>query len=107
MLQMSLLDNGLDNEFQKAITEDVKRGSGFVDGKERIKSMFSKNITKSDRINLLKNEYGIGGRSIPGGLMQMHDSKGIEITLNTGDKKRFTWQEVHDLILSLINIGEY
>lgn len=106
MKELSSLDKALEEKFQEAITEDLKRGSGFVNGKERIRAMYEKDITKTERIKLLKDEYGIGGYIIDG-LMQSHDSKGITIELETGQKKSYTWNKIHDLILELINSGEY
>jgi len=106
---MSLFEDSLEEKFQKTIMEDLKRGSGFEDGKKRIKEMYKKDITKSERIKLLKDEYGVGGYSFraSGGIRQSHDSKGITIELYTGEEKHYNWNELHDLILTLINIGQY
>ena len=106
MIQMSLFEDTLEEKLVEAITEDLKGGSGFTDGKKRIKAMYEKDITKSERIKLLKDEYGVGGYS-NGEISQKHDSKGIEIELYTGGTKHYTWGEIHDLILTLINIGQY
>jgi len=47
MFQLSLFYNDLEQRFYEAIIADLKRGSGFVNGKIRIKAMFeNKNISK-------------------------------------------------------------
>ena len=110
MMQMSFFEDPTEEEFKKVIVQDLKRGSSFVDGKKRIKEMYKKDITKSERITLLKNEYGVGGHSLTkasGGVSQTHDTTGITIKLYTGEEKHYGWNEIHDLILTLIRIGEY
>lgn len=108
MLQMSLFeDELLEEKFQKAIVEDLKSGSGFAGSKERIKAMYEKDITKSERIKLLKDEYGLGGYSYVNGITQYHDAKGITIKLNTGESKHYNWSKIHDLISLLISSKQY
>lgn len=108
MIQMSLFeDELLEEKFQKAIVEDLKLGSGFAGSKKRIKAMYKKDITKSERIKLLKNEYGVGGYGYVNGTAQHHDAKGITIKLNTGESKHYSWSKIHDLIFTLIKLGGY
>lgn len=107
MIQMSLFEDTLEEKFMEAIIEDLKRGSGFSDGKKRIKAMYKKDITKSERIKLLKDEYGIGGYSYVNGIAQHHDAQGITIKLNTGESKYYSWSKIHDLIFTLIKLREY
>ena len=107
MLQMSLFEDELEKEFKKAIVEALKSGSGFAGSKERIKAMYKKDITKSERIKLLKNEYGIGGCCYVNGITQHHDAKGITIKLNTGESKHYNWSKIHDLISLLISNRQY
>lgn len=108
MLQMSLFeDELLEEKFQKAIIEDLKSGSGFAGSKKRIKAMYKKDITKSERIKLLKNEYGVGGYRYVNGTIQHHDGNGITIELNTGESKHYSWSKIHDLISLLISSKQY
>lgn len=108
MLQMSLFeDELLEEKLQKAIVEDLKSGSGFAGSKKRIKAMYKKDITKSERIKLLKDEYGVGGYGYVNGTIQHHDDKGITIKLNTGESKYYSWSKIHDLIFTLIKLREY
>lgn len=105
MIQMSLFDD--DIKFTDAIITDLKRGSGFENGKKRIRAMYERNITKKQRIELLKKEYGTGGYGSPDGISQRHDSAGITIILKTGEKRHYSWEKIHDLILELISQGQY
>ncbi len=45
--------------------EYAKRGSGFQNGKIRIRNFFAQETTKSKRAKFLKEEYGIGGFAAP------------------------------------------
>lgn len=47
------------------IEEYAKHGSGFENGKKRIKEFFKNNPSIFDRSEFLKKEYGIGGFGIP------------------------------------------
>ena len=66
---------------QRFITEDeidrlFMRGSGFDRGKIRIYLYFQEHTDKKERVDFLKNEYGIGGSG--GGIFsESHDTKGI------------------------------
>lgn len=53
----SFLDNMID--------DCLYRGSGFVDGKKRIKALYKSCIQPTDRANRIKKEYGIGGLGSP------------------------------------------
>lgn len=53
----SFLDNMID--------DCLYRGSGFVDGKKRIKALYKSCIQPTDRANRIKKEYGIGGGGSP------------------------------------------
>ena len=108
MFQLSLFYNDLEQRFYEAIIADLKRGSGFVNGKIRIKAMFeNKNISKEERIKLLKKEYGIGGHSGPNEPTVWYDKSGIGIELKTGEKKKYNWETIHDLLHMLISQGQY
>src|SRR5690625_2544672 len=113
-MQMTLFDTEVDDKIHETFIKDLKRGSGFENGKKRIYEFFNQNLSKDETIKLLKEEYGFGGRSVTG-YSQRHDSKVIKITLdkiNNGKleiigSKQYSWNQVHDAISKLINSGEY
>lgn len=47
------------------IKDYAKHGSGFENGKYRIKKFFAENSNLNDRIKFLKKEYGVGGFGTP------------------------------------------
>lgn len=109
-MQIALFEMDVEEKVHKLFVNDLKRGSGFEDGKKRIHDLFKRNLTKFETIKLLKDEYGIGGRSTlayPEGYRQGHGTKGIEITIGTGEEKQFTWSQVYDELFNLIETGEY
>jgi len=108
------------NEGDNTITNDeikmvLKRGSGVEDGKYRIYSHFLRNKSNKERVQFLRDEYGMGGRShaIPNvdRSYEDHDSKGIAITkgslLEPSAKITLSWAEVAKRIDGLIEDGEY
>lgn len=109
-MQMTLFDIDIDEKIHETFIKDLKRGSGFENGKKRIVEFFEQNISKAETIKLLKDEYGIGGRSTlasQNGYRQSHDAKGIKITIATRESKQYTWSQVYDALLSLIKSEEY
>ena len=67
---------------QDEIDGDIRRGSGFERGKERIFKYFSENHDKKEQAEFLKHEFGIGGRSHVLGhdnFNENHDAKGIRL----------------------------
>lgn len=100
---------------QQFITEDeidrlFMRGSGFDRGKIRIYLYFQEHTDKKERVDFLKNEYGIGGSG--GGIFsESHDTKGI--TFSREDiasplaKVTISWSKAERRIDSLIRTGRY
>lgn len=100
---------------QRFITEDeidrlFMRGNGFDRGKIRIYLYFQEHTDKKERVDFLKNEYGIGGSG--GGIFsESHDTKGI--TFSRGDiasplaKVNISWSRAERRIDSLIRSGKY
>ncbi|WDV44098.1 hypothetical protein PV797_11225 [Clostridiaceae bacterium M8S5] len=97
------------------IDEVLNKGSGFVEGKQRIVDFFAKESTNKERVTFLKNEYGIGGGTL---LIRVddknqsigftsHDAKGISLDIDDGRKIKLTWSKVAKGIDRLINNGEY
>lgn len=98
------------------IEKVVLFGSLFENGKERIYNEFQSLKSNKDHINMLKKEYGTGGRSLSfsdgtsGWLM--HDSKGFTIHKDFKEKKDeinlfLTWNKVGKIIDNLIKRGVY
>lgn len=106
MFQISLFDNPIEEKINEVLLKDLRRGSGFENSKERIRTMFNENISKADRIAKLKKEYGIGGRS---GLeySQMHGSEGLTISISNDERELYSWYDVHDFIEMLILADTY
>jgi len=101
---------------QDEIDSVLGRGSGVSGGKFRIYEYFSNpEHEKKDRIDFLKHEYGIGGRSnaIAGSdhSWEDHDAKGIQ--LDKGDilapytSVTLNWTVVEKRITELIFEGHY
>lgn len=98
------------------LVEDIKRGSGFENGKKKIKEFFIQNKEKKERITFLKKEYGTGGRgwcdnrpnTVTG---DNFNSKGIEVEYNDENCNRvskfYKWTAVEEVINALIIRGEY
>lgn len=114
----------VENPDYKEITQDfteeeltgvLKRGSGTQNGKIRIYQLYQRTLSKKERIDLLKEEYGWYGSTldIQGSSFSMMDcrpSKGITIIkkINNEDYERvMKWSEVEERIGLLIRQNEY
>ena len=102
-------------ELTFGITEDeidsvLMRGSGVYEGKTRIRKFFEAHPDQRDRMEMLKNEYGIGGRSHVingfGGSFESHDGKGIKIAKDE-DEVLISWSRAERIIDRLIKEGRY
>lgn len=94
---------------EREITRVLKRGSGFEDGKFRIAYGYGSTLSKTDRRNLLKAEYGIGGHASPDDYyISTFNGKGIELSSRTlNDEVLYSWSEIADRVDLLINSNEY
>ena len=96
-------------ERTKLLREDLQRGTGFEDGKQRVADHYKKNRPNdSEFAEFLKKEYGCGGHSGPDMPDVSYDSKGVHI--RTADKARaynYTWIEVAKELRGMIESGEY
>src|SRR5690625_814485 len=103
-MQLDLFSTETEEKIHETFIKDLKRGSGFSGGKKRIYDLFNQNLSKTETIKLLKEEYGIGGRSTIaiGGYRQRHDSKGIKIMIITRESKQYSWSQVYDALYNLI-----
>lgn len=98
------------------IEEYAKHGSGFQNGKQRIREFFKNNHSISDRADFLKKEYGIGGFGIPCDKpLSVHggnsNEKGNEIEYfdeNMNNVKIFvSYKQLAETIDNIIAIGTY
>ena len=98
------------------ITEDeidtaMTGGSGFAGGKGRIFTFFQAPHTDKEKVDFLRHEYGIGGRSHAlSGAMGSHedyDGKGLHYKKDGCPDVHFTWEKVAKRITDLIQKGRY
>lgn len=98
------------------LEEFVKRGTGFVNGEKRVLKFLQENKNKKDRVDFLKNEFGVGGfsfSSTESNLLTRGDTnaKGITLRYNNdtdfGIEKKYTWKELVDCIDAMIEKEEY
>ena len=101
---------------QHFITEDeidaaMTNGSSFAGGKGRIFVFFQGNHTDKEKVDFLKREYGIGGRShaLSGATYsgEDHDGKGLHYKKQDCPDVNFTWEKVSKRITALIRKGRY
>jgi hypothetical protein len=94
---------------QALIERQLKRGSGFVDGKKRIFAKFAEHPSIKEFAAFLCDEYGIGGYSI-GRESQHHNGKGIKMEWRSEGNNLdilLNWIQVAEQISKLILRGEY
>ena len=98
------------------ITEDeidaaMTNSSSFAGGKGRIFVFFQGNHTDKEKVDFLKREYGIGGRShtLSGATYsgEDHDGKGLHYKKQDCPDVNFTWEKVSKRITDLIRKGRY
>ena len=98
------------------INDYLKTGSSFENGKFRIYSFFLHEHTTKEKIDFLKNEYGIGGKSpvffnYHGNSGEKHDAKGVILQkgrISEPDVQvKLTWTNVAERLDRLIADGQY
>lgn len=97
------------------VVDVMKRGTGFVDGKQRVYEMFQSISEPSQRAKQIKKEYGLGGVGWPleGYGLHGYDSvkaQGIHFLWRDeeGEKEGYvSWSAVEREIGALIMMGEY
>lgn len=88
----------------------IMQGSNFVGGKERITNLYKKELTKSERVDAIRQEYGTrGGGSFIKGYLWEYDSRGIRVkeTTEWNIVENLTWHEVEEVIGRLIAEDRY
>ena len=93
------------------IDENLRKGSGFSDGKKRIYDFFREEHTLKEKADFLKNEYGIGGSShaLSGamGSGEWHDANGIKYSKGNAEEIKLSWSDVAKRINDLIKENKY
>ena len=97
------------------IKQVVLRGTGFVDGKKRVYNICKTEFVKSERVRLIKNEFGTGGAGWPLEGYGLHgydtfQAKGIRFQWRDeeGEKEGYVnWNAIEEVISALVLTGEY
>ncbi len=96
---------------QDEIEENLKRGSGFSDGKKRIYEFFTEKHDLKEQADFLKNEYGVGGSSHALSAAresgEWHDAKGIKYNKGNAKEIQLSWYNVARKINDLIKKNRY
>lgn len=96
---------------QDEIDENLKRGSGFSDGKKRIYEFFTKKHDLKEQADFLKNEYGVGGSSHALSAAresgEWHDAKGMKYNKGNAKEIQLSWSNVARKINDLIKKNRY
>ena len=96
---------------QDEIDENLKRGSGFSDGKKRIYEFFTKKHDLKEQADFLKNEYGVGGSSHALSAAresgEWHDAKGMKYNKGNAKEILLSWSNVARRINDLIKKNRY
>ena len=96
---------------QDEIDENLKRGSGFSDGKKRIYEFFTKKHDLKEQADFLKNEYGVGGSSRALSAAresgEWHDAKGMKYNKGNAKEIQLSWSNVARKINDLIKKNRY
>ena len=107
-----LLDPKAQSAEEALIERQLKYGSGVQHGKYRIFDKYNENPTLKTFADFLKNEYGWGGHGAWNDDEEMHDAKGITMSV-LGEKGevlvqvKLKWPEVATRIADLIDDDIY
>ena len=92
--------------FMSSLIWELKRGSGYENGKIRI-YVAAMILDKDKFADFLQNEYYVGGNSIDGGMAD-YNSRGITISRWKDHQwKRYPWHKVQKEVRQLIANGQY
>lgn len=106
------LENPAVTERNGLLRKIVIQGSMMQGGKRRIYEYLTTSHRREEGIAFLKEEYGIGGRTMDFGHGSKgywgSSAKGIEVTVwNQNDKLMLTWPNIYDAIQKEILKGHY
>lgn len=105
-----------DSKPYDALKDYVMRGTGFTDGKKRVREYFATHEDIKDRTSFIKNEFGTGGFGIPCDKPYTlhcgyHDAKGHRLQYYDAEMnevvERYTHRQVAKKIDELIANNEY
>ena len=85
------------------INDAMAGGSGVSGGKGRIFDYFQQPHTAKEKVDFLKEEYGIGGH----GSNEWHDGKGVRYKKRDCPDVKLTWDKAAAIITDLIHDGRY
>ena len=96
---------------QDEIDAVLTQSAPIAGADSRIYQFFSAPHSTNEKLEFLKNEYGIGGR-MPGvsgehGSSESHDAKGIQLRKSNCPDVLLKWNQVAERIDSLIHDGHY
>lgn len=93
----------------EALAAEIKRGTGFVGGKIRVKDYIDNAAPTLDELaKFLKKEYGIGGHSGTGNIFCVNsDAKGLTFNFRNGEKFRHSWYNVAVMVEANYQAGSY
>jgi hypothetical protein len=94
---------------QKLIERQLKFGSGFERGKERILAKFAEHPAIKVFADFLRDEYGCGGWSFKSEA-QWHNSQGVKMEWRSKENPlsvSLTWTQVAEHISKMILKGSY
>ena len=99
-------------DLEQAFTQELKRGTGFQDGKFRVEKFYKENPGNIKAFAaVLKKEFGIGGHSGDGMVNFVHHAgNGFEIRYTeNGEEKtaEFSWNAAAKKVGELIEAGAY
>lgn len=100
-----------DTTTRELVDRELLYGTGFENGKKRVYEFFKEEPDATKRQAFLKREYGIGGWSIPEGIVNV-GSNGIDINIREKpigkvQEIHIGWMMVEKYIAELISKGKY
>lgn len=116
--QISLFDSIVESSVKTVddyAEEAIMRGTGFTNGKKRVYEMYQRDMTKSDRADAIKKEYGLGGAGWP---LEGYGLHGYDSFYRRGLRLKFRdelgehveivpWKRVEQIIQRLVESGKY
>ena len=106
--QLSIFDIVEFDPKEDLIKRQLCRGSGFVDGKYRIKTYIERGERMSEFAKWLAQEYGIGGWEFVGGEGTHYNAKGLEIYRRSDNIQiHLSWAELAKRLIDLVEKGLY
>ena len=91
----------------QALREKLKGGKcGWSSSRIRIWTA-AERLDRDRLADYIQNEYGISGGSVKGGTVMFNNRGAWVYNFQTKVEKHFAWHKVRNMILDMINNGEY